>query len=126
MASAFTPTMSRGRPGRCTSPAEIMVVTPPFRLLSIQRSWFCRGVQSPNAGCTWLSISPGDNALPFASIMTRAPSVSQSAARPTATMRPPSATMVSASRRGFSSAPDSSSPILRITSLPSCFSGPAA
>ena len=31
MASALTPTMSRGRPGRCTSPAEIMVVTPPLR-----------------------------------------------------------------------------------------------
>ena len=30
IASAFRPTMSFGRPGRCTSPAEIIVVTPPF------------------------------------------------------------------------------------------------
>ena len=29
MASALTPTTSRGRPGRCTSPAETMLVTPP-------------------------------------------------------------------------------------------------
>ncbi len=28
IAIAFSPTMSRGRPGVCTSPAEIMVVTP--------------------------------------------------------------------------------------------------
>ena len=30
-AIAFSPTTSRGRPGMCTSPAEIMVVTPPCR-----------------------------------------------------------------------------------------------
>ncbi len=39
-----------GRPGRWTSPAETMVVTPPCRKLSIQFSWFWRGVQSPNTG----------------------------------------------------------------------------
>ena len=62
MASAFSPTMSLGRPGRCTSPAEIIVVTPPFIVESIQPSWFWRGVQSPNTGCTWLSIRPGRDA----------------------------------------------------------------
>ena len=59
MASALRPTTSRGRPGVCTSPAEIMVVTPPLRFESIQPSWFWRGVQSPATGCTWLSIRPG-------------------------------------------------------------------
>ena len=29
IAMAFSPTMSLGRPGMCTSPAEIIVVTPP-------------------------------------------------------------------------------------------------
>ena len=51
--------MSRGRPGMCTSPAEIIVVTPPCRQQSIQSSWLCRGVQSPATGWTWLSIRPG-------------------------------------------------------------------
>ena len=59
IASALSPTMSFGRPGRCTSPAEIIVVTPPLSVESIQPSWFWRGVQSPNTGCTWLSIRPG-------------------------------------------------------------------
>jgi len=36
IASAFRPTMSLGRPGRWTSPAEIIVVTPPFIVESIQ------------------------------------------------------------------------------------------
>ena len=31
IAMAFSPTMSFGRPGVCTSPAETMVVTPPCR-----------------------------------------------------------------------------------------------
>ena len=44
IASAFSPTMSFGRPGRCTSPAEIMVVTPPCRQESIQLICDCRGV----------------------------------------------------------------------------------
>ena len=59
IASALSPTMSRGRPGVCTSPAETIVVTPPCRQESIQPSWFCRGVQSPATGWTWLSIRPG-------------------------------------------------------------------
>ena len=59
MASALTPMGSLGRPGRCTSPAETNVVTPPLTHESIQPSWFCRGVQSPNTGWQWLSIRPG-------------------------------------------------------------------
>ena len=46
------------------SPAEIIVVTPPLRKLSIQPNWFCRGVHSPRTGWTWLSIRPGATAVP--------------------------------------------------------------
>ena len=46
-----------------------------------------------------------------------APSASTSLARPTAAMRPSTATMASASRIGRSNRPDKTSPILRITSL---------
>ena len=56
--------MSRGRPGMCTSPAEIIVVTPPCIEESIQLSCCWRGVQSPATGCTWLSISPGATVVP--------------------------------------------------------------
>ena len=117
IAIAFNPTTSRGRPGMCTSPAEIMVVTPPCRKLSIQPIWFCRGVQSPATGCTWLSIRPGVTVVPWASTTVVAPSMSTSFSRPIAVIFPFSATMVSASRIGFSKAPDSNNPILRITSL---------
>src|ERR1700733_14019803 len=54
--------------------------------------------------------------------MVVAPSASISLARPIAVILPFSVTMVSASRIGFSMAPESSRPILRITSLV----GPAA
>ena len=74
IAIALTPTMSRGRPGVCTSPAEIMVVTPPLRLESIQPSWFWRGVQSPATGWTWLSMRPGASVVPLASMVVVAPS----------------------------------------------------
>mgnify|MGYP007007741248 CR=1 FL=1 len=70
--------MSLGRPGRCTSPADTMVVTPPFMVESIQPIWFWRGVQSPNTGCTWLSIRPGATQVWRASITVLAWSVSQS------------------------------------------------
>ena len=123
IASAFRPTMSLGRPGRCTSPAEIMVVTPPLRNESIQPSWLCRGVQSPNTGWTWLSIRPGESAVPLASIVTCAPERSKSRSLPTATMRPLSAMIVSASRIGRFRSPDSISPTLRITIFPA---GPPA
>ena len=55
-----------------------MVVTPPFSVESIQPSWFWRGVQSPNTGCTWLSIRPGASATPLASISVSGCAVSQS------------------------------------------------
>src|SRR5256885_5224483 len=122
IAIAFSPTTSRGRPGIWTSPAEIMVVTPPCRKLSIQLIWFCRGVQSPATGWTWLSIRPGATVVPLASTMVVAPSVLTSLARPMAVILPFSAVIVSASRIGLSMAPESNRPILRITSL----LGPAA
>ena len=125
IASALMPTTSFGRPGRCTSPADTMVVTPPCRHDSIQPSWFWRGVQSPNTGCTCESIRPGASAVPRASITRAARSVSQSCSRPSAAIRPSSITTVSASRIGRSMSPDSISPTLRITTLPD-FSVPAA
>ena len=118
MASAFRPTMSLGRPGRCTSPAEIMVVTPPFMVESIQPSWLWRGVQSPNTGCTWLSIRPGATQVFLQSMTVFAPSRSQSFSLPTATISPSFTTMVSASRIGRSMSPDSSRPMFRMTTLP--------
>ena len=118
IASAFTPVTSLGRPGRCTSPAEIIVVTPPFMHDSIQPSWFCRGVQSPNTGCTCESISPGASAVPRQSITRRGLSQSQSACLPTAAISPSSTTIVSASRIGASMSPESIRPTLRITTLP--------
>ena len=102
----------------CTSPAEIMVVTPPCRLDSIQPSWFWRGVQSPATGWTWLSIKPGARAVPWASIVVEAPDVSRSAWRPIAAIRPSTETTVSASRIGLAISPDKRSPMLRMTSLP--------
>ncbi len=44
IAIALRPTISFGRPGMCTSPAEISVVTPPCRVESIQCSCCWRGV----------------------------------------------------------------------------------
>ena len=44
IAIAFSPTMSFGRPGAWTSPAEIIVVTPPCSELSIQFNCCWRGV----------------------------------------------------------------------------------
>src|SRR6202046_706191 len=71
IAIALSPTMSRGRPGVWTSPADTIVVTPPCRQESIQLSWLCRGVQSPATGWTWLSIRPGASATPWASVVVR-------------------------------------------------------
>src|SRR6185312_5918216 len=59
IASAFTPDRSLGRPGRCTSDADIIIVTAPCIELSIQPIIDCRGVQSANTTCAWESISPG-------------------------------------------------------------------
>ena len=47
-----------------------MVVTPPFRLESIQPIWFWRGVQSPATGWTWLSMRPGVTYFPAPSMTT--------------------------------------------------------
>jgi len=58
-----------------------------------------------------------DAVVPMASTVVVAWAVSTSLALPIAVILPFSATMVSASRIGFSIAPDSNSPILRITSL---------
>jgi hypothetical protein len=55
--------------------------------------------------------------VPLASTTVVAPSVLTSLKRPIAVILPFSATIVSPSRIGFSRTPDSSSPILRITSL---------
>ena len=117
IASAFSPTMSRGRPGVCTSPAETMVVTPPCRQESIQPSWFCRGVQSPATGWTWLSIRPGASVTPWASIVVVAPERSRSAARPIAVMRPSIARIASASKIGLAMSPLSIRPMFLIASL---------
>ena len=46
-ARAFTPSRSLGRPGRWTSEADIIMVTPPCIDDSIQPSADWRGVQSP-------------------------------------------------------------------------------
>src|SRR5207247_8565728 len=85
--------------------------------LSVHVVGVWRGAQSPGAGWTWLSVRPGATVVPLASTMVVAPSVLTSLRRPMAVIFPFSATIVSASRIGFSMAPDSSSPMLRITSL---------
>ena len=61
-----------GRPGRCTSDADIIVVTPPCIELSIQPIIPCRGVQSPKTTCACESISPGTANPPSASSKTSA------------------------------------------------------
>jgi HAMP domain-containing protein len=86
--------------------------------LSIQPSWFCRGVHSPATGCTWLSMRPGARAVPLASTMVLAPDVSTSFSLPMAVILPSTATTVSASATGAARSPVSNRPILRMTSLP--------
>ena len=123
MASALTPTTSCGRPGRWTSPAEIIVVTPPFRKLSIQPSWLWRGVQSPNTGWTWLSIRPGASACPWRRSRRRAwrrIDVLGLADRGDAAVDCHDGVGV---EDGRSRSPESSRPMLRITSLPCWISG---
>src|SRR6185295_967906 len=72
MASALSPTMSLGRPGRCTSPAEIMVVMPPLRPESMKSIVRCRGVKSPKTGWQYESMRPGTTVLPRGSITVSA------------------------------------------------------
>ncbi len=114
IASALTPITSRGRPGRCTSPAETSVVTPPCSVESIQPSWFWRGVQSPMTGWEWLSIMPGMTEEPLASITRLTPLASILTSRPTAVIFPFSIRIVSASARGAESSPVSTAPRFRI------------
>src|SRR5213596_637229 len=57
--------MSFGRPGRCTSPAEMTDVTPPCSPDSMKLSVCWRGVKSPNTGWAWESMSPGSAVAPL-------------------------------------------------------------
>ena len=70
MASALSPTMSFGRPGTCGSPAEIIVVTPPWRDDSMKSSVRWRGVKSPTTGWACESMRPGMTVVPLASMTT--------------------------------------------------------
>ena len=110
IASALRPTMSLGRPGRCTSPAEIAVVTPPFMPESMKSIVRWRGVKSPKTGWTCESMSPGVTVVPRASITV---SASSSSPRPTAAMRPSRMTSESASSSGRPMSPLTSVPMLR-------------
>ena len=94
------------------------MVTPPCRVESIQPSWFCRGVQSPDDGVDVAVDQAGRDDGPLrVDDGRRALGVDVlRAARP---RDPPStATIVSASRIGLSIAPDSRRPMLRINVLP--------
>jgi len=55
------------------SPAEIMVVTPPCKLLSIQPIWFCRASQSPATGVDVAVDQAGATVVPLASTTVVAP-----------------------------------------------------
>ena len=125
IAMAFSPTTSRGRPGVWTSPAEIMVVTPPCRVESIQFIWLCRGVQSPATGWTWLSMRPGTtSAQPWASITVRAPSASRFFSAPDpGNTAVDDQDRVGIEDRGEAMSPDSMSPMLRISTLPEAAGG---
>src|SRR5712692_2249741 len=110
IASALRPTMSFGRPGRCTSPAEIAVVTPPFIIESMKSMVRWRGVKSPKTGWTCESMSPGRTVVARASITV---SASPSRPRPTAAIRPSRIRIESASRSGRRMSPLASAPMLR-------------
>src|SRR5438552_4612999 len=110
MASALRPTMSLGRPGRCTSPAEIAVVTPPFMPESRKSIVRCRGVKSPKTGWTCESMRPGITVVPRQSMTV---SASSSSARPTPVITPSRSTRESASRTGRRRSPLTRSPMLR-------------
>ena len=95
--------MSFGRPGRWTSPAEMTVVTPPWRPDSMKSIVRWRGVKSPKTGWAWESMSPGKAVVPWASMTCSGPAPAPSPAaspRPTAAIRPSSMRISSASRRG--------------------------
>src|SRR5690349_9051011 len=112
MARALSPTMSFGRPGRCTSPAEIMVVMPPLSPDSMKSMVRWRGVKSPKTGWQCESMSPGTTVLPRASMTM---SASSSSPRPIATILPPSATIESPSISGRAMSPDTICPMFLIS-----------
>src|SRR5215471_7012380 len=112
MASAFRPTMSFGRPGRCTSPAEIMVVIPPWSPDSMKSIVRCRGVKSPNTGWQCESISPGIAVEPAASTTV---SASSSSPRPIARITPSWIAIESPSSSGRSMSPDTICPMFLIS-----------
>src|SRR5260370_12001448 len=114
MARALSPTMSLGRPGRCTSPAEIIVVMPPLRPDSMKSIVRWRGVKSPNTGWQCESMKPGTTVLPLASMTV---SASSSRPRPTATILPSAATIESPSRSGFAMSPDTICPMFLISTF---------
>src|SRR5262245_54808001 len=104
--------MSLGRPGRCTSPAEIIVVTPPWSPDSMKSTARWRGVKSPKTGWQWESISPGITVEPAASITV---SASSSRSRPSARTTPPSIAMESPPASGRAMSPDTICPMFLIS-----------
>src|SRR5499425_49602 len=104
--------MSLGRPGRCTSPAEIMVVRPPLSPDSMKSTVRWRGVKSPKTGWQCESMRPGTTVLPRASMTV---SASTSSPRPTAAMVPSATTTLSASRSGRAMSPETMAPMFLIS-----------
>ncbi len=96
-----------------------MVVTPPCMVESIQPSWPWRGVQSPNTGCTWLSIRPGATQVRRASMTVFAPSRSRVLLlAPVATIRPSFTTMVVGVEDGLVDVAEQQRPMFWMTTLP--------
>ena len=95
MASALTPTMSFGRPGQMhLAGRDHRGDAAVAASMSIQPSWFWRGVQSPNTGCTWLSIRPGATRRALGvDDACRRRRCRRPSALPTAAIRPSTATM---------------------------------
>src|SRR3990172_3387137 len=123
MASALSPTTSLGRPGRWTSPAEIMVVSTPLSPDSMKSNVRWRGVKSPKTGWQWESSNPGITVVPLASMTV---SASPSSPLPTAEIFPPSITIVSPSSSGRWRSPETIAPIPRITVFISLSPSPGA
>src|SRR5215472_1971192 len=100
--------MSLGRPGRCTSPAEIMTVRPPLSPDSMKSTVRWRGVKSPKTGWQCESMRPGMTVLPRASITV---SASTSRPRPTAEIAPSATTTLSPFSNGRAMSPDTMAPM---------------
>ena len=98
IAIALTPTTSRGRPGVCTSPAEIIVVTPPCRKESIQPSWSGAASSRRRPDGRGCRSARARAPSPARRRSSSRPRVDILAPRPTAAMRPSRAT--SCRRRG--------------------------